>query len=201
MTPDARTLAFYDARAGAYADHAARGQRSPWLTRFAEALPEGATVLDLGCGSGWAAAWLRDAGFAVSAMDASARLAAEALRRYALPVTVAGFERLTEQNAYDGIWASFCLLHEPRAVLPSHLCRIARALRPGALLYLGLKEGIGEGRDRHGRFYTYVTRDALRDLLERADFGHIEITLEHGTGFAGTPEGFLHCLARNGSMP
>ena len=37
----------------------------------ASALPAGGDVLDFGCGSGWAAAHLRDAGFQVSAIDGS----------------------------------------------------------------------------------------------------------------------------------
>ncbi|PWE27843.1 hypothetical protein C4N9_15550 [Pararhodobacter marinus] len=51
--------------------------------RLGDALPAGATILDLGCGHGVAAAHLANAGFDVTGLDPSARLLAVA-RRIAL---------------------------------------------------------------------------------------------------------------------
>ncbi len=71
---DARTCDFYDAEAAAYA---ASARVSPYLNDFIAELAPHAAVLDLGCGAGQDSAVLRDAGFAVTSMDASLALAAK----------------------------------------------------------------------------------------------------------------------------
>jgi SAM-dependent methyltransferase len=53
-----------------------------WLSRFADGLPPGGRVLDLGCGTGRPlGAWLLDHGFAVTGVDASAPAVERARRR------------------------------------------------------------------------------------------------------------------------
>lgn len=193
---DPATLAFYDRTAPDYADYAVREGRGPWLDAFAARLAPGAAILDLGSGPGWAAAAFRDLGFAVTAMDASPALAEEGRRRYGLPVRVARFDQLADIAAYDGVWASFSLLHARRAQMPANLARIARALRPGGILYLGLKEGTGEARDRLGRFYSYFTEPELRDMLGHAGFAVEAIDTGEGDSYDGTPTRFLHIHAR-----
>jgi SAM-dependent methyltransferase len=128
-------------------------------------------------------------------------LAAEARRRYGLEVRVAPFEALEAEGRYDGIWASFCLLHAPRAELGAHLARLARALRPGGLLYLGMKEGAGEARDRLGRRYSYFSGDELRAALAAAGLAVEAVAREHGRGYAGGEETFLHIHARREAAP
>jgi len=197
MSPDAQTIAFYDREAAAYAGYAAGDGDRRWLERFAARLAPGAAVLDLGCGSGWAAHALGELGFAITALDASAGLAAEAQRRYGIEVTVADFASLDAVAALDGIWASFSLLHEPRAAMAGHLGRIRRALAAGGWLYLGLKAGEGEARDRLGRLYTYWGPAEIADLLAAAGFTDIEAAIDAGgAGYDGTPAALLHILAR-----
>ena len=193
---DRETLDFYEGQAATYADYMAAGKRVPWLDRFMALLPAGAAVLDLGCGSAWAAARMREAGFEVSAMDASPALAAEARARYGIEVRVAPFSALDAEGAYDAVWASFSLLHDSRAAMPGNLARIRRALRPGGLLYLGLKEGEGAHRDRLGRLYTYFGADELARLLGEAGFTEIERAGETGESYDGSPTRFIQVLAR-----
>jgi len=196
MGGDRETLDFYDGQAATYADYLATTARAPWLERFIAHLPEGAAVLDLGCGSGWAAARLREAGFDVVAMDASAGLAAEATARYGIEVTVAPFEALDVEGVHDAVWASFSLLHDSRAAMPGHLARIRRSLRPGGLLYLGLKEGTGEHRDGLGRLYTYFGAEEVSGLLAAAGFREVEREIEAGRSYDGAPARMLHVIAR-----
>lgn len=73
-------------------------------------------------------------------------------------------------DAYDGVWAQACLLHLDRADLPVVLARLAAAARPGAALYLSLKEGDGEGWSTHGkvpvpRRFTYWRAEPLRQVI------------------------------------
>lgn len=52
--------------------------------------------------------------------------------------------------------------------MAGHLARIARALKPGGLVHIGLKEGEGAARDSLGRFYTYYTVEECATLLRAA---------------------------------
>lgn len=198
MTADPETLDFYDREAPVYADYAAKTAEHPWLQRFADRLAPGARVLDFGCGSGWAAHALGQSGFDVTALDGSAGLAAEARRRYGLAVRVARFDEFDETAAYDGIWASFSLLHDSRDAMPGHLARLHRGLVPGGWLYLGLKEGTGEHRDKLGRRYAYYGADEIAGLLDAAGFHDVETTLKRSEGYDGSMTGILHAFARRG---
>ena len=196
MTADTGTLAFYDTEAAAYATYASDKAERKWLARFAARLEPGASVLDFGCGSGWAADAFARQGFRISALDGSAGLAAEARRRYGVVVRVARFEALDDEGRHGGIWASFCLLHDTREAMPGHLARLHRALEPGGWLYLGLKEGAGESRDRLGRRYTYFGEAEIGGLLVGAGFPELEITVEQAAGYDGVKAGMMHILAR-----
>lgn len=192
---DQETLEYYTRAAAAYAERTEPEADSPILKRFAGMVPKGGAVLDFGCGPGWAAHRFSKLGFEVSAMDGSAGLAEEARRRYGLDVTVADFGALDAEAAFDGIWASFCLLHDSRAAMPAHLARLHRALRPGGAFYIGLKEGTGEHRDSLSRLYTYFTLPEMTDLLTAAGFRVIGHEKDSGIGMDGTAAIGLHIFA------
>lgn len=192
---DLETLKFYSAGASDYAAFVGDGADNPWLTRFIEALPTGAPVLDFGCGHGWAAAVMTQAGLDVTAIDGSVGLAAEAKSRYGVDVTVATFDELDAVAAYDGVWVSFSLLHDSREALPGHIKNLRRAARPGARLYLGLKEGEGRHRDHLGRLYTYFSQAEIKDVLVAAGWDEIEIERRVEKGLAGTDDAGLHIMA------
>jgi len=189
-TADAATLAVYDRDAPAYAEWSAAASPRTALRVFLARMPEGGAALDLGCGAGWAAAEMIAAGLRVRAVDGSAGLVAEARAR-GVPAEVARFEEIEERDAYDGVWASFSLLHAPREAMPDILARLRRALKPGGTLHLGLKEGEGERRDALGRRYVYWSEASLTEALTAAGFGAPVITRETATGWDGAEEGMM----------
>ena len=99
MTADIETLAFYDGEATAYAAYASDKAERDSLARFAALLEPGTSVLDFGCGSGWATHEFAGRGFRVSALDGSAGLAAEARRRYGVVVRVAAVRGARRRGA------------------------------------------------------------------------------------------------------
>lgn len=195
MAGDDQTLDFYTSEAKAFADYASAEKRSPLLMKLAERLPPGGHVLDFGCGSGWAANRFKSMGFQVTGTDGSAGLAAEAKARYGIDVIVGRFEEFSETRAYDGIWASFSLLHDSREAMPGHLARLYDALRPGGRIYVGLKEGTGQSRDTLGRLYTYFTVPEMQGLMQTAGFTDFTAELEDTKGFEGTPTKSMHIFA------
>ena len=194
---DAKTLATYTRKAADYAalDFSAGEQAA--LGGFLSLLPPGGAVLDLGCGPGFHAARMAAQGFEVSAIDATPAFV-EAAQEKGVAARLGTFDDLTETAAYDGIWASFSLLHAPKAAFPRHLAAIHRALRPKGVLYLGLKLGQGEERDSLGRFYAYYKEPELRALLDGAGFGRIRATSGEGAGLAGTVDRFILLTAHRG---
>ena len=133
-----------------------------------------------------------EAGYEVEAFDGSEGLAAEASKLTGLTVKVQRFEEFAEIDRYDGIWASFCLLHVPRAEMPANLARIYASLRPGGVFYLGLKAGTGEKRDSLGRFYSYFEPETITRMLTEAGFAEPQVRLREGQGYDGAPENSMH---------
>ncbi|MGB7262196.1 MAG: class I SAM-dependent methyltransferase [Albidovulum sp.] len=188
---DPRTIAVYDAQASEYAERFAASAPDRHLQSFISALPNGARVLDLGCGPATASAFLRAAGHDPDPVDASAAMVALANDRHAINARQASFDDIDADGIYDGIWANFSLLHAPRADLPRHLAALKRALKPGGLFHIGMKLGTGEARDALDRRYTYVTRTDLTDLLNTAGFTVTDAHEGVETGLAGTSDPFI----------
>lgn len=198
MGGDQATLDFYTREAAAYADYADGEKRSSQLSHFLSMLPEGGRALDFGCGPGWAGGRMLVEGFQAEGFDGSEGLAAEAQARYGLVVKVGRFEEFATETPFDGIWASFCLLHDTREAMPGHLARLAAALVPGGAIYIGLKEGEGAHRDSLGRMYTYFSEPEMRGLLSAAGFADVQAETEPSKGYDGEPATSMHIFARRG---
>lgn len=185
---DRQTLDVYARRAADYARRFTTERPDRHLSRFMAALPKGARVLDLGCGTGRAASFMQSAGLIVDAWDASPEMAAIGRETFGLTIEIRDFADLSDVAGYDGIYANFSLLHAPRSEMPGHLDRVATALKPDGLLHLGLKRGEGEARDALGRYYAYYQLSELSQLL-----GKVGLTIE--TREFGAEEGLDGVLA------
>lgn len=182
---DRQTIEIYDAKAADYAKLVTSDAPSRHLRAFMDALPKGGHLLDLGCGPGNAAASMRDAGFRVTAIDASPRMVELGADRYGLDITLGTFDDVTQTAQYDGIWASFSLLHAPRADIPRHLSAIHTALKPHGIFVIGVKTGTGTERDSLGRQYTYFEPAELDSLLRAAGFTPISSATGSDKGLSG----------------
>nr|WP_249159281.1 class I SAM-dependent methyltransferase [Bradyrhizobium tropiciagri] len=190
-------MQFYRRNAEAYAGWAKAP--STRLTAFLGLLPRGGAVLELGCGAGNHAAVMLAQGFVLRATDGSPELAEIAARRIDHPVEVMRFDELEDREAYDGVWASACLLHVPRDELAGILARIHRALKPGGLFYASFKIGHDDGRDSIGRYYNYPSADWL-DATYAASGTWTQVSSDTSEikSFDEAPATMLHIVVRKG---
>ncbi|MCE8006786.1 class I SAM-dependent methyltransferase [Aestuariivita sp.] len=166
---DAETLAVYNRQADDYVammdEYAAN---DPRIHDFIAACPQGGRVLDLGSGPGAYAVQMAAAGLHVDAIDAASEMVARIAEIPGISARVATFDDIDGADIYDGIWASFSLLHAPREAMPRHLAALRRALKPGGVFFIGMKLGQGGKRDDIGRHYEYYSREELETLLQDA---------------------------------
>ena len=191
---DKETLAVYAARASEYHTKFS-GSKSAILEEFIAKLPQGAHVLDLGCGPGNWAAQMAQAGLQVTAIDPVQEMVDIASQFPGVTARTGGFDDVTESSAYDGVWANFSLLHANREDLPRYITAIATALRPGGLFHIGMKTGEGMERDHIGRRYTFVTREELHDLLDAAGLTPSQEWTGEEAGLAGTIDPWIQLHA------
>ncbi len=144
-----------------------------WLDRFAAGLPAGATILDVGCGSGWPiGAALLERGLQVIGVDASPGLIAHA--QATLPAGVWSVGDMRESlplGPFDGVLAWHSLFHlspdDQKKVLP----KLAACVAEGGRLMFTSGQAYGEtiGQWRGEPLYhASLDPEAYRALLADA---------------------------------
>ena len=85
-----------------------------------------------------------------------------------------------DDEFFDGVWCQAVLLYIPKKELPKVLNGINRVLKIGGMLFIGLKEGEGEGMikderyDYAEKYHAYFTYEEIKGILEKAGFEVIE---------------------------
>lgn len=193
---DPETLEFYAQEAPVYTASGKDGSFRH-LEPFLTLLPPGASILELGCGGGYDAAFMLARGFEVDATDGVAEMAAKAEARIGNPVRVMLFDQLDAVERYDAVVAAASLLHAPRAALPEILSRVHRALKPGGWHIASYKGGGAEGRDRFGRYFNYLAPHNAETAYHAAGpWASLEIEEGLGGGYDGVQGPWLKVLAR-----
>jgi SAM-dependent methyltransferase len=151
------------------------------LAAFAELVPGGRPVADLGCGPGHVTAHLAALGLPVFGVDLAPRMVDLARRAYpGLRFEVGSMTALDVPDSHlAGIVAWWSIFHLPPEVLPALFAEFYRALVPGGLVLLGFH--VGDEHLRPDRAYGHpVSYDAY--LLAPDDVAR----MLHGVGLAVT---------------
>lgn len=141
------------------------------LQDFADALPAGGAVLEIGSGPGRDADLLESLGVTVHRSDATAAFVAR-LREEGHTAEVLNVIHDRLGGPYDGVMALAVLLHLDRDDLPLALRNIASALAPGGRFLCSLMEGAGEEWSARKmdapRHFVFWSDNELTSLLAAA---------------------------------
>jgi SAM-dependent methyltransferase len=115
----------------------------PERQQFIERLPPGSTILDCGCGPGMDTERFSGLGYRVSAIDLSERFVRLTRQRApAADVRKMDMRHLEfPPSSFDGLWASFSLLHIRAEEIDRTLSGFKTVLRPGGLFFAALHRG------------------------------------------------------------
>ncbi len=166
MNWEKQTLQYYDQGPDSFASSTLSADMSDARSRFCGYLPQGALILDFGCGSGRDTKAFLEAGYCVEATDGSEKLCARASEYTRLCVKRMLFSELDAVSRYDGIWACASILHLPRKKLAEVLGKTETALKESGVLYASFKYGTFEGI-RAGRYFTDFTEETLKEFWSR----------------------------------
>jgi SAM-dependent methyltransferase len=158
-----------------------RHRRPLLLAEWLQYLPDGARLLDLGCGGGQDASDLDRLGYRVVGLDrTSALLSAGRRRYYSLPLVRADLRDLPFQAmSFDGLWAAASLMHLPKPVARRILTDLCRLVRPGGLFAAtmthGVKSRIVTDGWVPGRYFARWKKDELARAVRRAGWTILEL--------------------------
>lgn len=169
------TALYYDTFAKDFAEGTVHADMSALYERFLPLIPEGAYILDAGCGSGRDAKRFLSLGHRVLAFDASPELARIASEYLQADVLVKTFQTLEESNRFDAAWCCASLLHVPKTELADAILRLHRALKLGGILYMSFKYGDQE-RLKEGRFFCDQNEATIAEYLDGFDVQDIWVS-------------------------
>ena len=147
------TLTYYRHNAREFVAGTVDVDMSAHHRRFLELLPQQASILDLGCGSGRDSRFFAELGHRVTAVDGAPELCRMAQKLTGFPVRCLLFEDLDYTDAFDGVWACASLLHVEKGKMQDVLGMVARSMKSGGILYVSYKYGPGHHTE-NGRYYS-----------------------------------------------
>jgi cyclopropane fatty-acyl-phospholipid synthase-like methyltransferase len=211
MTKPGRRLveAGYDALAERYLTWAGRIEDDPrgrFVAELARRLPDGARVLDIGCGPGVPSTRALAERFDVVGVDVSEAQLRQARRN----VPDARFVHADisdvrfDEASFDGVTALYSVSHIPRTQHEDLFRRIAAWLRPGGffLVTLGTHDVPDSSEEWLGvpMFFSAHDADTNRALLRRAGFELVQDEIAEMREPEG-PASFLWVLAQKAAEP
>jgi ubiquinone/menaquinone biosynthesis C-methylase UbiE len=178
------TQRYYERHAQEYAERTRLLDKYPGfvteLGRFADMVPRGGTVVDLGSGSGRDSLFFAAQGLKPLLIDNAPSLLRQAAKYVGDSATsvLADLRALPlGDQSVGGVWASGSLLHLSRSDISVGLTEIRRILRADGAFGICMRLGLGEETCEDGRPFTYVSIEEIRD---KCSFSNLKIEHELG---------------------
>lgn len=199
------TSEFYANNSQTYYDETLAYDINHVRDRFVSLLPNTGLntphILDLGCGSGRDSKAFIDAGFTVTALEASKDLALLAEAHIGQAVMNIRYQQLRVKNTYDAIWACASLLHCPKSQIEYVMQNCIDALQAGGVFYFSFKQGEDERLDERGRFFNDYTVVSLTALIAKFDQLEVIDTWQVTTLLRGQDQTWINGLVRKVLVP
>lgn len=135
-----KSASYYDRNAQSYSE----SNQSPadFIDEFLEYLRKGKgkVILDLGCGPGVNAAYIHAKNFQVIGIDLSEKMVEYAKSRYPqIEFRLCNMTKLPfPANSFDGILASYSLIHLTKDAIPAVMSKLNQILKSGGVVYLSV---------------------------------------------------------------
>ena len=191
MSADQETVEIYNKHISDYEELMSKEFKDTNLDIFIKMISGEGKVLDLGCGTGSASLALLKRGFSPFPVDASLEMIKVAESLLKIKARKISFDEIDEYNFYHAIWANFSLLHIKKKQFSDILRTLFFALKEEGVLFFSLKQGVGESRDKLGRFYSYYEKNEVEKYLEKAKFQTKTYTHGSSVGLAGNKENWM----------
>lgn len=166
------TIEYYNKNAKEYFKNTINGNMELSYNKFIKHIPNGGYILDFGCGSGRDSKYFLEHGYKIKAIDGSKKLCKIAEEYIKQKVEQMYFMDLKDINLYDGIWCCASLLHISKEELINVLDKIIIALKNNGVIYISVKEGIGEEIIQE-RYFKYYTKKEFINIIKL--FKNLEI--------------------------
>lgn len=160
---------WYNTHTNSFKTGAAACDPSLDLTKFTQSLPQHATILDVGCGTGRDLNWLHNKGFLVEGLEPSSALATIA-QQEGHTIHQNDLLSFTPTKLYQGIWCMAVLMHMPLTTWPDALEKIASMLATKGIAHIHVKEGNGESFDPQGRPLALIAENTLLQMAENIPY-------------------------------
>ncbi|MBD3156007.1 MAG: methyltransferase domain-containing protein [Candidatus Aenigmarchaeota archaeon] len=115
------------------------------IDKFLELLPENSKILDVGCGPGQFTKYFLELGYEVEGIDTSKEMIKIAKNKIKKDIfKIMDLRDLDyPDKSFDGIFASFSLIHIPKKELGLVLNEFHRVLKSDGIIYISVYEGEG----------------------------------------------------------
>ena len=161
-----RTIDYYNDNADEYFNSVISADMTENYTRFLQYVPKGASIVDLGCGSGRDLKYFKDNGYEAEGLDASEKLCILAREYSGCPVLCTDFLSWKTERRYDAFWANASLLHLTGKDIITFFAQKTKYLADNGIFYMSMKTGIPQGDDPKGRYFTPFSEELLEQLLK-----------------------------------
>jgi 2-polyprenyl-3-methyl-5-hydroxy-6-metoxy-1,4-benzoquinol methylase len=159
---------YYDENAQKFAEATMDVDMADIHSEFCARLPDGARVLDAGCGPGRDILEFQRRGYSLEAFDSSEGMVNLAKSQTGVSVERATFRDFKSSSSFDGVWCCASLLHVPRSDLAESFRNLVSLMKTGAVIYVSFKFGEGE-RHLANRHFTDMTEGSLSRLIRKVE--------------------------------
>lgn len=172
------SVEYYNKNAQAFIERTFDLDMTYLLNKFVSRIPDGATILDIGCGSGRDSKWFKDQGYDIYAIDGSEAFVEHTKSLIGDKAKLCMFDQFRPVQLYgrevrfDGLWASASLLHVAEESLINVIDNFMYYLKADGIFFLSFKKS-DKNFSKDDREFTNFTIDKWMKFIEGSHFANV----------------------------